>query len=288
MKILVAGASGMLGRLVVSELLRRAEQVRTLSRKSYPKEYTGSFAIEHALGDLTDRQSLISACKGIDIIISCAGASMDIKNFSDRSTFMDVDYLGNLNLLNVAKDAGVKKFIYVSVAGAQDLIQTEYCRAHLLFEEALAASGMDHTIVQPSGFFYFMGEIAVMARKGRGMVIGDGNSKTNPIHEQDVAQACADAIRRMEQQVAVGGPEIFTRKEIVELAFSTAGRTPSIFSISRPLFLMMAWFMKFINPRIHALLEFGAAVSTTDAVVPMYGKRRLNDYFSSIMERSKT
>ena len=54
----------------------------------------------------------------------------------------------------------------------------EYARAHEAFAEALAASGLVHTVVRPTGFFWFFGEILEMARAGRGVVIGPGDART--------------------------------------------------------------------------------------------------------------
>lgn len=281
--ILVAGASGKLGQLVVQELLRHTFQVRTLTRQPLQQTYDGSAVIDAVVGDLTDVQSLQTVCNKIDIVISCAGASMNIKNMRDRSTFTAVDYYGNGNLLTVAKAAGVKKFIYVSAADAEAHTQVEYFRSHWQFEKLLAASGMEHTIIQPSGMFYFMGEILAMAKNGRGFVIGRGRSKTNPVHEQDVAEACVDAISSTDRHIVAGGPDIFTRREIVELAFAIAERTPSIVSVPKSVFSLAIWPLKIINPRLYALLELGAIVSTTDAVVNKYGKRRLKEYFQTMV-----
>jgi uncharacterized protein YbjT (DUF2867 family) len=282
-KILVAGASGMLGRLVVAELKRRGYWVRALTRTGAPPHVAETHVDEIVIGDLRSAESLHSACTDIDLVISCAGASMNMRNISDRSTFLDVDYHGNIRLLHAAQKAGVKKFIYVSTADGEKLQRYEYFRAHYLFETDLAASGLEYAVIQPTGFFYIMGEFLTMAKNGKGFLIGDGTSRTNPVHEQDVAEACVDAIDGSEHRVIVGGPEVFTRREIVELAFSVAGRTPSIITVPRGLFLSLVWPMKFINPRIHALLELGAVVSTTDAVVNAHGKRRLREYFQSLL-----
>src|SRR6185436_20632734 len=83
-----------------------------------------------AVADLTDPASLANVCDGVDAVISCAGASMNINDFSDRKSFQDVDYRGNLNLLIEAKRACVQKFVYVSLANAGELLQTEYAAAH--------------------------------------------------------------------------------------------------------------------------------------------------------------
>lgn len=273
----------MLGRLVVQQLLDKGISVRVLRRSASPAaSVLNSAQFETVIADLTHPGSLRGACDGIDAVISCAGASMDMKRFSDRTSFMTVDLHGNSALLKEAVRAGVKKFVYVSVGGEGPYRTTEYVRAHHVFEEHLTASGLPYSIVRPAGFFAFLAEIAAMARKGRGFLIGDGHCRTNPVHEREVAQTCVAALHTQETVVNAGGPEIFTRRQIVELAFAVAGRTPSIVSVPPAVFSAMTAPMRLFNPRIHALLAFGAAVSTADAVVPVYGKERLEEYFRAL------
>src|SRR5262245_46341105 len=143
MNVLVAGATGHLGKEVVKELQRRGHRVRALVRRKNPEVM--STGLEAVVADLTKPQSLQGVCDGMDWVFSCAGASMDVNNFSDRASFYDVDYQGNNNLLQEAQRAGVKKFAYVSLAHADLLRHTEYAAAHEKFVEALQSSGVDYT-----------------------------------------------------------------------------------------------------------------------------------------------
>jgi uncharacterized protein YbjT (DUF2867 family) len=276
-KILVAGSTGQLGKWVARELKRRGHAVRALARDA------GKLAEieleEIVTADLTRPETLRGACDGVDAVISCAGASMNFNNFSDRKSFYEVDYHGNLNLLAEAKKAGVKKFVYVSLANADKLRQTEYADAHEKFVDELRSSGLDHTVVRPTGFFGFHLEILKFASKGRGMVIGSGGSKTNPIHESDVAAACVDALEKGSGELIVGGPDVFTRRETVELAFAALNRKPSLMSVPPWMFKLMISPLKLINPRIHALLDFGVAVTQIDVLAPKFGSERLSNYF---------
>src|SRR3954467_15771950 len=104
-QVLLAGATGALGRAVFSELVSRGYQVRRLVRRSA--------GAEDWLGDLRHADSLRSSCNGVDAVISCAGASMNLHNWQDRVSFPEVDWHGNRNLLEEARRAGVEKFVYV-------------------------------------------------------------------------------------------------------------------------------------------------------------------------------
>ena len=137
------------------------------------------------------------------MVISCAGASMNLKDLRDRTSFTAVDFLGNRNLLEEAKWAHVSKFIYVSLFGADKLLGTEYASAHERFVDLLRSSELASTIVRPTGFFAFQAAIVEMARKGHGIVVGSGEARTNPVHEADVAEICAAAIQGSAREISI-------------------------------------------------------------------------------------
>ncbi|HEU4453574.1 MAG TPA: SDR family oxidoreductase [Longimicrobium sp.] len=285
--VLVAGATGQLGRFVVRELRARGYRVRALTRAPERLAALGVEADEAARGDLLDPHSLDAACAGVDVVLSCAGASMSLDDFRDRRSFLAVDWEGNRSLLHAAKAAGARKFVYVSVFGGEAMPGEEYTAAHERFVAELARSGVAHTIVRPTGFFSFFGEVARMAKKGIGPVIGSGEPRTNPIHEADLAAVCADAVASTEREIAAGGPDVLTRREIVETAFRAAGRAPRIIRVPPAVFRGIAAVTRPFNPRLAALLSFGAAVSLVDCVAPVRGARRLEDYFREIVDSDR-
>jgi uncharacterized protein YbjT (DUF2867 family) len=283
-RILIAGATGTLGRAAVRQLKAQGDFVRGLGRyvptlKRLPLDETFE-------GDLTRPESLEGCCDGIDTVLSCAGASMRLDAWGDRVSFPAVDFAGNRNLLAEAQRAGVGRFVYVSLHAAEQLLRTEYARAHEGFVGLLRRSGLPFTVIRPTGFFDFFGEILRMAQKGQGVVIGSGAARTNPVHEEDVAAVCAAAVRGGESEIFVGGPDTFTRREIVELAFAVVEKTPKIRSIPPWFFRGLVAPVYLLNPRIHALMAFGAAVSTTEVVAPAVGRRDLRTYFQSLVQES--
>ena len=278
--ILVAGATGQLGRCVVRELKQQGHSVRVIAR--HPASIV---ADEKLQADLTNPDTLNGVCKNVDAVISCAGASMQMSGFGNRQSFYQVDWQGNANLLAEAQRQRVPKFVYVSLAHANELRRVEYADAHARFAEALQASGLPHTVVSPTGFFGFMLEILKYAKQGRGVLIGNGSCRTNPIHEADVARACVEALASNERELPIGGPETFTRKEITELAFDVLGHTPKLMRVAPALFNGLIAPLKLINPRLHALMAFGVAVTQIDCVAPRYGTQRLRDYFAAAVPR---
>jgi uncharacterized protein YbjT (DUF2867 family) len=237
-------------------------------------------AVELAGGDLLDAASLGGLCDDVDTIISCAGASMRMGGVRDRRSFMEVDFGGNANLLEIARTSGVAKFVYVSMYGAGSHLRTEYAAAHERFVGALAGSEIPYTVVRPTGFFSFFGEQLKMAARGRAILIGDGSAHTNPIDERDVAAICADAVLITDRDLPAGGAEVLSRRRIAEMAFEALNRKPRISSISPRAFVTMTQPLSLINRRLHALCMFGASVSTIECVAPRQGHRSLGDYFA--------
>lgn len=279
-KVLVAGATGTLGRAVVRQLKKEGHWVRGLGR-SVPR--LRELPLDETFeADLTDPESLRGCCDGVDAVLSCAGASMQLTDLGDRRSFEAVDFAGNRNLLAEARRAGVSKFVYVSVHGADRLLATEYARAHERFVALLRESGLPSTVIRPTGFFSVFAEILQMARKGRGLLIGSGEARTNPVHEEDVAAVCVEALDRQEAEISVGGPEVMSRRRIAEVAFEVLGTKPRITSIPPWVFHALVAPARLWNRRLHALMAFGAAVSVVDVVAPTVGRRDLRSYFREL------
>jgi uncharacterized protein YbjT (DUF2867 family) len=114
-RILLAGATGYLGSYIARELLKRDYQVTVIARnpeKLKQKEFDAHEFIE---AQITQPESINNCCKNIDAVISAVG----ITRQKDGLTYMDVDFQANMNLLQQAKQSGVKKFIYVSVLNGE-------------------------------------------------------------------------------------------------------------------------------------------------------------------------
>lgn len=276
--VLVAGATGMLGGHLVRELLALGHRVVALTRRPERVRAVPRL-VDVVRGDLADPRTLDDACRGVEVVFSCAGASLDPTGLRDRRTYADVDWLGNRNLLEAAQRAGARRFLYVSLFGARELAATEYAGAHERFAELLAASGLRYTVVRPTAFFAAFVPLVRMALRGRALVIGRGDARTNPIHESDLAELCAAAVSASEEMLDVGGPETFTRHRIAEMALEAAKRKARVLRVPPAALSLAATAVRPFNRRVGALLDFVRVVSRTDAVAPSRGHRRLRDYF---------
>jgi uncharacterized protein YbjT (DUF2867 family) len=275
-KVLVAGAGGRLGRHLVKELAACGYGVRALVRD--PCTMAGE-DLDVFGCDARRPESLAGACEGVGSVVSAMGASLALRYTPPGASYWDVDLRANLNLLAEARAAGVRKFVYVSLYGAEALRGLAYVDAHEEFVAALRSSGMEHAVVRPTGFFYVFGEIFKMAARGRAFLVGDGRARTNPVHEADVARACADALASDERELPVGGPEVYTRRGAAELAFRALSRTPKITSLPPGVVGALVAPVRLFDRRLYDLLAFGVAVGAADVVAPPYGTRGLAEYF---------
>src|SRR5260370_24690204 len=104
--------------------------------------------LEIVSGDLRDRASLVSACQGVEQVLAAAHA-LDGKGDNNPQT---VDDMGNRHLIDAAKAAGVKHFIFVSVQVASPDSPLHFFRIKYRTEEHLQASGLNFTILRPAAY----------------------------------------------------------------------------------------------------------------------------------------
>jgi uncharacterized protein YbjT (DUF2867 family) len=283
MKVLVAGASGYLGRYVVKEFADRGYSVRALVRNREKLAGQGpnleppvaDIVDETIIGDAADPASLKDACKGIDIVFSCMGLTRPQHGITSEA----VDHLGNKALLDDALAHGVKKFIYISVFNSHKMMDVEMVGAHERFVDDLKASGISFTVIRPTAFFSDMGMFFNMARSGHMNLFGDGTNRFNPIHGADLAKVCVDSAENPEKELNVGGPEVYTYDETNIMAFEALGKPPRITHV--PLWIgdVVLFVTGLFNKPLSSVLGFALSVSRIDNVAPSYGTRKLADFF---------
>jgi len=158
MKILVAGASGLLGGEVVRLLKERGHYVRALSRDPGRAAKLKAMADDVRLGDATLPGTFDGVCAGIECVVSALGAPVSPSAKGTRSV-ADVDLAANLALLAEAKRAGVRRYIYVGVHTEAAYAGGAYVRAHTQFwrqqihalQQRLAAADLNRTSSRKRG-----------------------------------------------------------------------------------------------------------------------------------------
>lgn len=274
-KILLAGATGYLGRYIAKQLLNSGYPTSLMVRDRQKVKFDAQqFNIIEA--EITQPESIAGVCKDSDVVISTIG----ITRQKDGLTCMDVDYQGNANLIDEAKKSGVRKFIYISVLNGQKFRNLKICEAKEKLVDYLISSGLDYCIIRPNGFFSDMEDFLKMGEKGKVYLFGDGSPRLNPIHGEDLAEVCVNAIELGEKEINVGGPDLLSQNEIGELALKAFSKKTKIVHLPD-------WIRKFTlrvlrtctSSKFYGPVEFFLTVMAIDMVGPQYGKHSLEDFF---------
>ncbi|EMA4782168.1 SDR family oxidoreductase [Providencia rettgeri] len=220
-KVLVAGATGYLGQYLVAELKKQGYWVRALVRRQNQQGLVVS-ADHIYVGEVTEPNTLHGVTEGIDVVISAVG----ITRQKDGLTYMDVDYQGNINLLDEAIADEVKQFVYVSAIDGDKNRHLKIFEAKERFADELKQSSLSSIIVRPNGYFSDMGDFLKMAASGRVYLFGDGHVQINPISGKDLAEFIVKALNQGQarQELSVGGPEVLSLNDIANCAAQALGQ----------------------------------------------------------------
>ncbi|EMH0061520.1 SDR family oxidoreductase [Providencia rettgeri] len=220
-KVLVAGATGYLGQYLVAELKKQGYWVRALVRRQNQQGVVAS-ADHIYVGEVTEPNTLHGVTEGIDVVISAVG----ITRQKDGLTYMDVDYQGNINLLDEAIADEVKQFVYVSAIDGDKNRHLKIFEAKERFADELKQSSLSSIIVRPNGYFSDMGDFLKMAASGRVYLFGDGHVQINPISGKDLAEFIVKALNQGQarQELSVGGPEVLSLNDIANCAAQALGQ----------------------------------------------------------------
>ncbi|MDK3006429.1 SDR family oxidoreductase [Providencia rettgeri] len=224
-KVLVAGATGYLGQYLVAELKKQGYWVRALVRRQNQQGLVAS-ADHIYVGEVTEPNTLHGVTEGIDVVISAVG----ITRQKDGLTYMDVDYQGNINLLDEAIADEVKQFVYVSAIDGDKNRHLKIFEAKERFADELKQSSLSSIIVRPNGYFSDMGDFLKMAASGRVYLFGDGHVQINPISGKDLAEFIVKALNQgqVRQELSVGGPEVLSLNDIANCAAQALGQNIKI------------------------------------------------------------
>ena len=224
--ILVVGATGDLGGLIVGRLLDRGDPVRILVRPG--SEYAGLVhaGAQPVMGDLKDAASLAAACRGVTAVVTTATATAR----GGDDTIASVDHAGNANLIEAATAAGVGRFVFVSSLGADATHPMPLLQAKGEAEQRLHASGMTWTVLQPN---LYMDKLPMMAVGGPAFagqpvtLIGDGRRVHSIVALRDVATYAVMALDHpdaYQRTLVIGGPQPVSWRDIVAAFSEELGR----------------------------------------------------------------
>lgn len=295
--VVVIGATGQLGSVVVRKLVARSMKVRALVRPDSNVSHLKSLAVDLCEGDLRDPASLQRACHGADYVIATANAAIPRKP-ADRFGAVDGD--GYRHLIDVAGECGVRQFIYTSVATMPREELVPLFRYKRMTERHLISSGLPYTIIRAAAFMdvnfsmlgsdlpirgaeapsverafwfsrRFFEKVRADVARGRANVAGAGSTRHSFIAIGDVAEYLVRALNApwaYHRTFEVGGPQPLSLLEIVKLYQDLLDRpvrpshTPAL--VLGVLRRVLAPF----SPAAANLMAINYLAATEDGVVP--------------------
>ena len=226
--ILVAGATGVLGGEIARRLLARGEKVRAMTRATSKPDTVDRLrkaGAEIVVADLKQPATLAAACKGVDAVISSVTS---VTTAQPGDSCEATDGQGTKSLIDAARKAGVKKFVFVSF-DADYSPDAPLARAKRGVEKHLKKSGLDYTILHSSLFFetwlgpmLFADPVAGTAR-----VYGAGTHKIRYIAVADVAELAVQSLSRpfaSKATIPFGGSVELSQRDAVKLFEDVFGK----------------------------------------------------------------
>ncbi|MEH1007942.1 SDR family oxidoreductase [Winogradskyella sp. ECml5-4] len=274
--VLLAGATGYLGGYIAKALVEGKYNAKLIARSVQKLQALEQQTVKIIKAEVTQPETLKGICEGVTTVISTVG----ITRQKEDLTYMDVDYQANLNLLNEAKKAGVKKFIYISAINGHKYRHLKIFEAKEKFVDAVKNSGLDYTIIRPNGFFSDMKDFLDMAKRGKIYLFGNGEQKFNPIHGEDLAIVCLQAINAKNTEIVVGGPDILTLNEIGEMALDAWQKPIKIMHLPDWIRrFAISSLRTFASSKVYGPIEFFLTLMAEDNIAPRFGTKRLHTFF---------
>lgn len=267
MKVLVVGATGALGLPAVRLLRRHGVAVRAACRHPENQPELATLGAELVTCDLADTGSLSRICDGVERVFACAHGLLG--RGGQRSE--RVDDAGHRALIEAARAAGVRRFVYTSGYGVRADHPVDFFRTKFAVEQALLASGLDAVVLRPTAFMEqhvheFNGKSVL--ESGRAKLIGPGTKPRNFVCAADVAALAVRALLEEPppfRRLDIGGHGNHSNAEVAQRYADAAGVTLKVSRLPAPL---VAWIGRLIAPLHPGIARLTRLMTLTDQDFP--------------------
>jgi NADH dehydrogenase len=177
-------------------------------------------------------------------------------------------------LIDAAKAAGVKHFVFTSALGAHPDHPVDFFRIKYKIDVYLQNSGLSYTILRPAAFMDDWAEMIgkPIVEQGKTTIFGQGKNPMNYVALDDVvrfAQIALENPHARNQMIEIGGPENLTIEQVVEVFERVSARKAKRSYVPRPAMRMMKIFMRPLNPGLSRQIAAGINMDTTDQAFDM-------------------
>lgn len=247
MKILVVGATGTLGRQIARHALDEGYEVRCLVRSQKKAAFLKEWGAELVSGDLCKPETLPAALDGVSAVIDAATARA-----TDSLSIRQVDWQGNVNLIQATKAAGVDRLIFFSILDAEKFPHVPLMEIKRCVELYLAESGLNYTILRPCGFLQgLIGQYAIPILENQSIWVTGNTSPIAYMDTQDIAKFAVKAlsVSDTEQRTfPIAGSRAWSAEDIIQICEKYSGREaritrvpPGLLKVARNLTRFFQW-----------------------------------------------
>ena len=257
--ILLTGATGTVGKVLLPLLLERGEEVRVLVRD--PRRLGRlRVDVQLALGDLAslgDPHLQRQALRGVDTVIHLAASIRD----QPQASVVELNGLATGRLLSAAERLRAERFLFFSAMGASEIQRTRFFRAKALAEAAVRASPLETTVFAPS-IIYDRDDFWVTLMRRLSLlpllpIAGSGEAAFQPIWAADAARCVTAVLDGAEaERVELAGPETLSYDQMARLIAAASGRQRPLVHV--PLGLVRAglvWLRRIVGDAAFATWE---------------------------------
>lgn len=190
--VLVAGATGGTGQLIVKALLEKGYPVRAFVRNATKAQILFADEVEIVVGDVRDTKQVEQAMQGVKYLFSAIGART--QDDADPNSGQYVDYLGTRHLVEAARKQDVQQIIVISSAGLSRSVFKESAKQRPILkwklrgEQSVKGSQIPYTIIRPGG-------LSDTAGGKMGVRATQGNYRRAMIPREDVAKVSVAALK---------------------------------------------------------------------------------------------
>jgi len=264
--LLIIGGSGILGSAAAHHFLDKGFRVIVFVReksKAADLEKKGAVVIT---GDLTDPSTITGIFEGVDIVLTAAHGMLGKgKNRSEK-----VDDTGHKHLIDGAKRAGVKQFIYTSLYTASPDHPVDFFRTKYTIEQYLVNSGLSYTILRLPAFmewhvYNLLGKNIV--EKGKTTILGKGENPANFIATKDIVTALDVVVLNetyFNKIIPLAGPQNISRNEIAALFGKALNSKPKISHIPVGLLKVFSVLLQPFHPGIARIMKLSIHTEKSD------------------------
>jgi|TARA_B100000475_G_C14987953_1_gene311084 uncharacterized protein YbjT (DUF2867 family) len=227
MSLLIIGGTGTLGRQIVKQAIDEGYQVKCLVRNLRRGTFLRDWGAELVYADLSIPETIPPSLKDVSVIIDAATVRP-----TDDYNAEKIDWQGKIALIEAAKLAKIKKFIFFSVLNANENKTIPLLDLKLQIEKRLQESGLNYTIFRCQGFFQgLINQYAIPILEKQKVWLFDQTAPVAYVDTQDAAKAVISSLITSKsdyKRFSLIGPKAWTSTEIIELCERLSGETAQV------------------------------------------------------------